>query len=99
MPVKFEESAEEQPGMWSHEASQMRYDAQAYSYEAVDQEMRECKEEDVDEGFASSGYAVEYPQQVLSPHQEQPWNDAVCPHLSPPIHNLKHSHCVPPPTA
>lgn len=56
------------------------YDAQTYSYEPVDEEMHECKEEQADEGFDSSNYAVEYPQQVASPHQApQPWNDAVCP--------------------
>lgn len=75
--------------MWSHDASsRMDYDAQAYSYDAGDEEMRECKEEeDTEEGFHSSstgGYAVEYPQQqVLGEDQGRPWNDAVRPHVPP----------------
>ena len=75
--------------MWSHDASsRMDYDAQAYSYDAGDEEMRECKEEEhVEEGFDSSSgsrYAVEYPQQqVLGEDQGRPWNDAVRPHVPP----------------
>ncbi|KAI1787034.1 hypothetical protein LXA43DRAFT_1167925 [Ganoderma leucocontextum] len=82
--VKFEESAEEQPAMWSHEPSQMAYtyDAQSYSYDAVDEDMHECKEEHADEGFDSSTYTVGYPQQMLSPSQNQPWNDEM--YTSPP---------------
>ncbi|TBU25774.1 hypothetical protein BD311DRAFT_727178 [Dichomitus squalens] len=77
--VKIEDGVDEQTEMWHPESSQMAYGAQqCYSYEAVDEQMHDCKEECADEG-----YSMQYPQQV-SDHS-QSWESTMdAPHTQPP---------------
>ncbi|TBU51261.1 hypothetical protein BD310DRAFT_982755 [Dichomitus squalens] len=77
--VKIEDGVDGQTEMWHPESSQMAYGAQqCYSYEAVDEQMHDCKEECADEG-----YSMQYPQQV-SDHS-QSWESTMdAPHAQPP---------------
>ena len=77
--MKYEEGVDGQAGMWSHERSHLAYGAQPEpqycSYETVDEQMHDCKEEGADDGF-NTAYPMQYPQQ-LSGHT-QPWDSTVC---------------------
>ncbi|TBU37657.1 hypothetical protein BD309DRAFT_1004808 [Dichomitus squalens] len=77
--VEIEDGVDEQTEMWHQESSQMAYGAQqCYSYEAVDAQMHDCKEECADEG-----YSMQYPQQVSG--HSQSWESTMdAPHAQPP---------------